>query len=189
MIGAVIVALAGVGAFAMWGRGGAAATPGTPAGQSAAAGQPTSQQVEKARRDAAFGPHKQATLPPIPFAGYEPPRGKEVATAAFVFAAEHPEVASYVPCFCGCQAMGHSGNADCFVKARAANGDVTEWEPHGVECQVCIDVATRSRQMNASGASTTAIRNAVEKEFTARYPDAPKMVLPMPPAPTPASND
>ena len=114
---------------------------------------------------AALGSHKQADLPPIPFQGYAPPRPVEVVTAAFQFAAEHPEVASYIPCFCGCQQGGHKGNTDCFVRSRAQNGDVIEWEPHGLECAVCIDVATRSRQMHASGASVTQIRAAVEKEF------------------------
>ena len=56
------------------------------------------------------------------------------------------------------------------MKARAANGDVVEWEEHGVECAVCIDVATRSRQMYASGASVRDIRAAIEKEFGADFP-------------------
>ncbi len=52
--------------------------------------------------------------------------------AAYKFAAEHPEVLGYAPCYCGCERSGHRGNDDCFVAARAANGDVTEWEPHGM---------------------------------------------------------
>ena len=119
----------------------------------------------EAKANAALGPHKQENYPPIPFRGYEPPRPPEVVTAAFQFAAEHPEIASYVPCFCGCQMMGHHGNEQCFVRSRAANGDVTEWEEHGVDCAVCIDVATRSRQMYAAGASAKDIRAAIEKEF------------------------
>ena len=67
--------------------------------------------------------------------------------------AEHPEVLSYVPCFCGCERSGHRGNEDCFVKARDVNGDVVEWDEHGMECAVCLDVATRSQQMFTSGAS------------------------------------
>lgn len=129
---------------------------------------------------AAIGPHKQANLPPIPFRGYAPPRPPDVVTAAFLFAAEHPEVTSYVPCFCGCQQGGHKGNHDCFVRSRAANGDVIEWEEHGVECAVCIDVATRSRQLLASGASVTDIRAAIEREF---LPNAQTMTpTPKPPA-------
>ena len=80
---------------------------------------------------ARFGPHKQAMLPPLPF-GPPPVRPPEVVRAAYGFAAEHPEVLGYVPCYCGCERSGHRGNDDCFVTARAANGDVTEWEPHGM---------------------------------------------------------
>jgi hypothetical protein len=56
----------------------------------------------------------------------------EVVRAAYKFAAEHPEVLSYVPCYCGCEHSGHRGNEDCFVTARDAKGDVTQWEPHGM---------------------------------------------------------
>jgi hypothetical protein len=121
--------------------------------------------VAKAAAAAKLGPRRQENLPPIPFQGYAPPRPHQVVTSAYEFAAEHPEVLSYVPCFCGCERAGHTGNADCFVKSRAANGDVVEWDEHGVECTVCIDVANRSRQMHASGASVHDIRTAIDKEF------------------------
>jgi uncharacterized protein with PCYCGC motif len=81
---------------------------------------------------AKFGPHPQANLPPLPFSPSPPARPAEVVRAAYTFAAEHPEVLSYVPCYCGCEHSGHRGNEDCFVTARDAAGDVTEWEPHGM---------------------------------------------------------
>ena len=81
---------------------------------------------------AAFGPHKQERLPPLPFDPAPPARPAEVVRAAYVFAAEHPEVLSYVPCYCGCERSGHRDNEACFVTARDTNGDVTEWEPHGM---------------------------------------------------------
>jgi hypothetical protein len=111
-------------------------------------------------------PHPQENLPALNFPGYATARPPEVVKAAYKFAAEHPEVMSYVPCFCGCEHMGHRGNEDCFVKARDVNGDVVQWEDHGMECAVCLDVATRARQMFTSGASVSDIRAAVEKEFT-----------------------
>jgi hypothetical protein len=81
---------------------------------------------------AAFGPHKQDVLPPLPLEYGPPARPTEVVRAVYTFAAEHPEVLAYVPCYCGCEREGHRGNDDCFVKARNAKGDVTEWDPHGV---------------------------------------------------------
>lgn len=77
-------------------------------------------------------PHPQAVLPPLPFSPTPPARPTEVVREAYRFAAEHPEVLSYVPCYCGCEHAGHRGNEDCFVTARDNNGDVVEWEPHGM---------------------------------------------------------
>ena len=110
--------------------------------------------------------HKQANLPPFPFGPRDPlPRSPQVVAAVFRFAAEHPDVLAYVPCFCGCDHMGHKGNDDCFVKSRSAEGDVIEWEPHGMDCAVCIDVANEAMQMTRSGASVTDIRTAIEKKW------------------------
>jgi hypothetical protein len=191
--GVVVVALAAAGGLAYWrtqdSPSAAPASVAADAGSSpaGAADGKTPDPNEVARNEgavkalAALGPHKQTTLPPLPFAGYAPPRPPEVVAAAFQFAAEHPEILSYVPCFCGCQHSGHRGNEDCFVRTRDANGDVTVWEDHGLECAVCIDVATRSRQMYSSGASVRDIRAAVEKEFAPNFPS-------MTPTPKPPSH-
>src|SRR2546426_5196341 len=81
---------------------------------------------------AALGPHPQANLPLLPFVSGPPARPIEVVRAVYQFAAEHPEVVSYVPCYCGCERAGHRGSEDCFVASRGANGDVESWEPHGM---------------------------------------------------------
>jgi len=70
-------------------------------------------------------------LPPLPYAGYPTARPLEVVQAAYRFAAQHPEVMRYVPCYCGCERSGHHDNEDCFVSARDANGQVT-WSAHGL---------------------------------------------------------
>jgi hypothetical protein len=114
---------------------------------------------------ARLGPHPQPNLPPLPFQAYAPPRPMATVNAVYRFAAEHPEILSYVPCFCGCERGGHKGNDDCFVKTRNAQGDVTEWEPHGLDCAVCIDVANEAMQMTRSGASVTDIRKAIETKW------------------------
>ena len=116
---------------------------------------------------AVLKPHPQTDFPPLKLPGYALPRPAEVITAAYRFAAEHPEILTYIPCFCGCERSGHKGNEDCFVQKRGANGDVTEWTEHGMECTVCIDVATQAEQMFASGASVRDIRAAVEAKWGA----------------------
>jgi Protein of unknown function with PCYCGC motif len=122
---AAVVAVVGLFAYSRSGSENAAAPQQPPSAQaSTPSGPPPT---------AKFGPHKQDDLPPLPLNPEPPARPAAVVTAAYKFAAEHPEVLSYVPCYCGCErSFGHRGNDDCFVAARAANGDVTEWEPHGM---------------------------------------------------------
>lgn len=156
-----VVAVVGAAAYVSSGRN--AAQPATAGADHSAHAQSAATQGEP--RWAKQGPHKQANLPPIPSQEFPPPRPIDVVRAAYLFAAEHPEILSYVPCFCGCERGGHSGNEDCFVAARNDQGDVTAWEPHGLECTVCIDVATEARQMYSSGASVRDIRAAVEKKW------------------------
>ena len=101
-----------------------------PAPQAAAAPAPA-QAVDDVPAMAKFGPHKQDRYPPLPYDPV-PARPPDVVRAAYMFAAEHPEVLGYVPCYCGCERSGHRGNDDCFVTRRNDKGDVTEWEPHGM---------------------------------------------------------
>jgi hypothetical protein len=148
--GVILVAVA-VGVFTYF-------TDATPSGA-------TGQAPDRGPIAADLKPHLQKELPPLQFPAYPTARPPEVVRAAYKFAAEHPEILSYVPCFCGCEHQGHRGNEDCFVKARDINGDVVQWEDHGMECAVCLDVATKSLQMYTSGASVTDIRAAIEKEY------------------------
>jgi hypothetical protein len=124
-----LVAVAGAFAYVRSGRvpSDAAAAAQSPATDAGASSQPLPEPAA-----AKFGPHRQASLPPLPFSPTPAARPPDVVNAAYTFAAEHPEVLGYAPCYCGCERSGHRGNDDCFVAARAANGDVTEWEPHGM---------------------------------------------------------
>jgi Protein of unknown function with PCYCGC motif len=131
LLGIALVAVLAIGTLAYMRAGRAESDPQQPA-EAAAAQPPAPPPITGPPANAKFGPHKQAVLPPLPFQGYPPARPAEVAAAVYKFAGEHPEVLGYVPCYCGCERSGHRGNDDCFVSARAANGDVQDWEPHGM---------------------------------------------------------
>jgi len=122
-------------------------------------------------RPKAGAPHGPGfDMPLIDVEGYMPARPMEVLKDAHMFTADHPEVASYIPCYCGCGSSGHKNNADCFVRGRDPEGRVTEWEPHGVSCAVCIDIAVDSMKMRNSGASVMAIRKKVQGDYRSRFP-------------------
>jgi hypothetical protein len=76
-------------------------------------------------------PAYNGDLPPMPVSQFAPARPPEVVRAVYTFAARHPEVLHYVPCFCGCERSGHKDNDDCFIRSRDANGR-PEWEEHGM---------------------------------------------------------
>src|SRR5438045_9213523 len=180
LLGVALVALVTIVGALVYARAGR----GTAVAEAPALSAHTDQNAaDSVQRDpaAVLKPHKQANLPPLPFQAYAPPRPAAVVRAAYVFAAEHPEVLSYVPCFCGCERGGHKGNDDCFVARRAPNGDVVEWEPHGLDCAVCIDVATYAQQLHSSGASLADIRNAVEKRWAGASAHGTHTPTPLPP--------
>lgn len=128
-------------------------------------------------------PAPAGPLPPMPLNG-PLARPREVVAAVYEFAARHPEVLQYVPCYCGCESLGHSGNHDCFVRSRDANGRV-QWNDHGTHCTVCIDVARDAMLMSNSGASPAQIRAAIDQKWGAGA--ARQTPTPRPPAQRPRS--
>ena len=121
------------------------------------------------------------SVPPLPNVGFAPVRPMDVVRATYDFAAQHPEILNYVPCYCGCGSQGHMANENCFVARRDARGNVLEWDTHGFGCAVCVDVAKEAMQMYSSGADVRSIRAAIERKWTPGNA-AGKTPTPMPPA-------
>lgn len=120
------------------------------------------------------------TAPPLPNVGFAPVRPMDITRATYDFAAQHPEILSYVPCYCGCGSQGHKANDSCFVARRDARGNVLEWDTHGFGCTICIDVAREAMQMYMSGADVRSIRAAIERKWTPGN-EAGKTPTPPPP--------
>jgi hypothetical protein len=124
-------------------------------------------------------PAPPGALPPLPRVFFEPVRPMPIVQQVYEFAARHPEVLGYIPCYCGCETRGHNGNHDCFVKSRAANGRITEWEAHGMGCAVCLDVGREAMTLFNQGLSVSAIRTAIDKKYSGHFPS--RTPTPQPP--------
>jgi hypothetical protein len=136
---------------------------------SASATATADKQVATARpvAQAKGGPVRQrVSVPPLPNPGFAPVRPMDVVRATYDFAAQHPEILKYVPCYCGCGSQGHTANESCFIARRDAKGNVLEWDTHGFGCAVCVDVAREAMQMYTSGADVHSIRAAIERKWT-----------------------
>jgi hypothetical protein len=86
---------------------------------------PASRIQEQALKDTAWDP----AWPPFPRKG-KPARPIEQVRAMYAFAARHPEVLKYMPCYCGCEIGGHKNVRDCFVRGRDADG-LPQWDRMG----------------------------------------------------------
>ena len=139
--GLIIIALFAVGTFTYLKD--APPSGSEPVGTSAAL------QIPGSRADT----RRSKAAPAGELAGAPVPRLSDGASAGsgqggVQVAAEHPEVMSYVPCFCGCERMGHRGNEELFRQGRDVNGDkIVQSEDHQMECARSVsDVAPQSLQ-------------------------------------------
>lgn len=57
-------------------------------------------------------------------------RSAPLVKDAYRFAIANPEILSTVPCYCGCGALGHQNNLQCYIKEFRADGAI-EFETHG----------------------------------------------------------
>ena len=117
-------------------------------------------------------PAPPGSLPPLPRVSFTPPAPMPIVQQVYEFAAYHPEVLQYVPCYCGCESQGHRGNHECFIKSRAANGRVTEWDSHGLGCAVCLNVGYRAMTLYKEGKNQQQIRATIDREIGSRYPSS-----------------
>jgi hypothetical protein len=137
-------------------------------------GVPSDRQARAASPQVSLAAVKPYTgpLPALPRVSFDPPRPMAEVQQVYEFAARHPEVLQYVPCYCGCERFGHNSNHSCFVKSRAADGRVTEWDSHGIGCALCLEVAHDAMTLFNSGAKVVAIREAIDRKYGSHFPSS-----------------
>ena len=89
---------------------------------------------------------------------------------AYAFAMASPAVLKWMPCYCGCEAMGHGSNLDCFFKPTMAGLSGYRFEEHASYCQICVDTALVAKRMAGEGQSMRAIRDAIDATFGGAAP-------------------
>lgn len=79
-------------------------------------------------------------------------------------AVEHPEDLMYQPCYCGCGAMGHTNNLDCFVKEVKGNGEIV-FDNHAAGCGICVDIASDTIRLKDEGQSDLQVRHYIDNTY------------------------
>jgi hypothetical protein len=97
---------------------------------------------------------------------------------AYAYAMASPQTLRWMPCYCGCGAMGHGSNLDCFFKP-TRDGLVPSFEEHASYCDICVETALLAKQMSGDGASLRTIRDAIDARFGGGAPGTPTELPPV----------
>lgn len=96
-------------------------------------------------------------------------RANAATEEAYAFAIQHPQIVGWMPCFCGCEAMDHGSNLDCYFKP-GQPGDKPVFEEHASFCDICVDITLKTKQLDAQGKSLREIRQIIDQTFGGSAP-------------------
>jgi hypothetical protein len=83
---------------------------------------------------------------------------------AYQFAISNPDDLKNVPCYCGCKAMGHTSNYDCYIDEIKPSGEVI-YDGHALGCSICVDISQDVMRLTREGKSPEAIRTAIDQTY------------------------
>ena len=96
--------------------------------------------------------------------------------AAYHYAVYHPQAIQWMPCYCGCAAMDHRSNLDCYIKPMTG-GNVT-FEEHASYCDLCVQITLKTKELLAQGASLGGARAAIDALYAGDVPGTPTELPP-----------
>ncbi|WP_460319793.1 PCYCGC motif-containing (lipo)protein [Paenibacillus sp. YSY-4.3] len=93
----------------------------------------------------------------------------EYVTLVYKAVSEYPELLDGMPCYCGCgDSAGHRSNRDCFIHELKEDGSIV-WDDHGTKCNVCLEIALESIQMQQDGKTAADIRSLIDEKYREGY--------------------
>jgi hypothetical protein len=92
--------------------------------------------------------------------------------AAYHYAIHHPEIVEWMPCYCGCEAMGHGSNLACYVTPEGA------FEEHASYCEICVDITLKAKELTEQGMSLREVRQAIDATWGHISPGTPTALPP-----------
>lgn len=84
---------------------------------------------------------------------------------AYQFATANPELLRQIPCYCGCGAMGHTSNYDCYVSGVDSGGKPT-FDTHALGCGICVDITQDAIRLAKQGKPVAEIRAYVDQTYS-----------------------
>lgn len=99
---------------------------------------------------------------------------REETPQIYRWAAAHSGLLRFIPCYCGCAAMGHDSNAACYLRGVRPDGMIW-YERHGARCGGCLAVTRDVMALHRSGAPAVEIRRLIEARHGREGPSTPTL--------------
>ncbi|WP_299029276.1 PCYCGC motif-containing (lipo)protein [uncultured Thermanaerothrix sp.] len=91
---------------------------------------------------------------------------------AYRFAVANPNILSQIPCYCGCGAIGHTSNYDCYVKEAQPSG-VIEFDTHALGCSICVDITQDVMRLTREGKTLDEVQIFIDHTYAQYGPPTP----------------
>ena len=91
------------------------------------------------------------------------------AQRAYQFAVANPQMIDHMPCYCGCNVMGHTSNLSCYVQEFRDDGTIV-FDNHATGCGICVEITLDVMDMTLKGQSQVEIRQYIDRKYSERGP-------------------
>lgn len=107
----------------------------------------------------------EVQMAPMSMLSPEVASAPESVRTAYQFAVANPDALKNVPCFCGCGAVGHKSNYDCYIQDAPANGKII-FDKHALGCSICVDITQDVVRMTQDGRAPPSIRAEILNTYS-----------------------
>ena len=83
---------------------------------------------------------------------------------SYQFNVANPDVMEQLPCYCGCGAMGHTSNYDCYVSGIESDGTIN-YDSHALGCSICVDITQDAMRLLEQGKTVGEIKAYVDQTY------------------------
>jgi hypothetical protein len=87
-----------------------------------------------------------------------------VVQQAYQFAAANPVVMKQIPCYCGCDDIGHTSNYQCYISGVDSAGKIT-YDSHALGCSICVDITQDVMHLLKDGKPVAEIKTYIDQTY------------------------
>ncbi|HSB67573.1 MAG TPA: PCYCGC motif-containing (lipo)protein [Anaerolineales bacterium] len=88
-----------------------------------------------------------------------------IVQQAYQFATANPDVMKRIPCYCGCDDIGHTSNYACYIQSADQNGAIT-YDSHALGCSICVDITQDVMRLSRQGQSVSDLKAYIDQTYS-----------------------